>query len=144
MQEIYEMKLISSNFIKNINKNAEKVLNKYKPEITDDIFQNQLYDKGIDGTGKSLGKYKSTTIFSKNAKQQKTSNITLKDTGDFYNGGKTIIKGLEINIMSSDSKSSLLQDIWGKEILELTKDNLEDKQNIVEEILVDDFKKMFK
>ena len=47
--------------------------------------QEQLFKKGIDSKGVTLGVYAPFTIEIKKSKGQPTNHITLRDTGDLYN-----------------------------------------------------------
>ena len=94
---------------KNLNLLSRKIQNLV--QISSEIFENQivqkryieliqtrLYDKGVDSDNKELqtdtskiragnrsNYYSDTTVFIKGQKGQKASNVTLKDTGSFYN-----------------------------------------------------------
>lgn len=49
-----------------------------------DVLQEQLYNTGADGNGKSLGDYAPFTIAKKKRKGDPYDRITLLDTGAFY------------------------------------------------------------
>jgi len=59
-------------------------------QIIDLNTQEQLFEKGVDSTGVSLGEYSPNTIegtrfyLGKKQKGQRYDHITLRDTGDFY------------------------------------------------------------
>lgn len=59
-----------------------------------DLNQIQLYDKGINADGETLGGYAPSTIQYKTTiagglgNDTRTANVTLKDTGDFYQSMK--------------------------------------------------------
>lgn len=53
-------------------------------DIMDLNREDQLYDKGIDADGRSLGEYSSKTIEEKKKKGQRYDHITLSDTFEFY------------------------------------------------------------
>ena len=87
--------------------------------------QEQLYEDGIDSLGDTLGDYSEYTIFLKKQKGQKTSNITLKDTGAFYKSFKVKVdaKGFTIEADDIASYDRPLTDSFGLDILGLTEDN---------------------
>lgn len=98
--------------------------NGVKEEIVQLNTIDQLFDKGIDSLNKSLGKYTSFTIELKKAKGQKTSNITLKDTGDFYRSFKVEATKDSIKINANPIKEdNNLFDDFGAEIVGLTTQN---------------------
>jgi len=84
----------------------------------------QLYNLGIDSEGNSLGTYSPYTIQFKIEKGQRFDHVTLKDTGDFYETFKVkpSKKGFEI-IANPNKDDDNLFEIYGKEIVGLTKDN---------------------
>ena len=49
-----------------------------------DLNRSQLYDQGIDSSGKPLGKYSEGTKKQKAKKGQRSDHITLSDTFEFY------------------------------------------------------------
>ncbi len=53
-------------------------------DIMDLNREDQLYDKGIDADGRSLGEYSEKTIREKKKKGQRYDHITLSDTFEFY------------------------------------------------------------
>lgn len=89
----------------------------------------QLYDRGIDSEGKSLGHYQPYTVFLKEKKGQPTDHVTLRDTGDFYKSFKVKFLNLDIQIVSDPIKYGPLGAVnlltqWGKEIIGLTEESL--------------------
>lgn len=89
----------------------------------------QLYDRGIDSEGKSLGHYQPYTVFLKEKKGQPTDRVTLRDTGDFYKSFKVKFLNLDIQIVSDPIKYGPLGAVnlltqWGKEIIGLTEESL--------------------
>lgn len=71
------------------NKILREIFN--NTSIQQDIIflnQEQMYEKGIDSKGESLGEYSNFTIGKKIEKGQRYDHVTLKDTGDFYNSMK--------------------------------------------------------
>jgi len=89
----------------------------------------QLFDKGIDSTGRKLsdigGEYAPFTLQLHPEKIK--DRITLFDTGDFYNSFRVYLDSqsdLKITADTIKDTSDLIAD-WGKDILGLTEDSLE-------------------
>ena len=78
------------------------------------VREKQLFDLGIDGKGQSLGDYAGFTIDLKSKKNQKTSNVTLKDTGDFYKSFITDYGSFELEIFATDDKTDALTQKYGE------------------------------
>tara|TARA_R110001606_G_scaffold21019_1_gene74613 strand:- start:114 stop:560 length:447 start_codon:yes stop_codon:yes gene_type:complete len=98
----------------------------------------QLFDRGIDSLNKSLGKYSDVTVENyKKPKGQKFSNITLKDTGDFYKSFKVELTKTSIRISANPIKEdNNLFDDFGDEIIGLTPDNLTKTSEIILENII--------
>lgn len=96
--------------------------------------QNQLFDKGIDSTGKLLsdigGEYSIVTmqIAAKKGKPKKSrTHVNLNDTNEFYNSFKVFLDGQGDFQISADvikDTTNLLTE-WGSNILGLTEESLE-------------------
>lgn len=84
--------------IKAIPKKLDKAvlvsLKAHEKQVLDYITKIQLFEKGEDGQGISLGEYTPFTIEIKKAKGQRTDHITLRDTGTFYKSYKLTLGGL--------------------------------------------------
>ncbi len=118
--------------------NSDKILKEVlsnkglQADIMDLNTQDQLYDKGIDSDGKSLGEYSGATIegrpgifLGKKEKGQRYDHITLNDTGEFYHSWK--FKNNSDNIvLSADAQKgdTDLTKEFGKKIIGLTDGNL--------------------
>lgn len=97
--------------------------------------EDQLFDKGIDSVGKSLGTYAEFTIKQKKAKGQPTAHVTLKDTGDFYGTWTVTVRNGTIFIEADGDKDDKnLMDVYGEEIVGLLESNL---QILIDEIEID-------
>jgi len=69
-----------------INVTIKSSIDANKPVLIAMNTKDQLYGSGEDATGKELvPSYAQSTKLIKRKKGQKTSNVTLKDSGDFYN-----------------------------------------------------------
>ena len=93
--------------------------------ITDLVTENQLYDKGIDGDGDSLGSYAPLTIQIKREKGQPTDRVTLRDERDFHNSFRVETDSIQFTIKADDWKAPVLISYWGEKLLALTDENLE-------------------
>ena len=81
--------------------------------------QKRLEGTGVDGAGKKLGDYKDSTKAIKRGKNQKFNFVTLKDSENFYNAMEITDDGKNIFIDSRDWKTSILESVWGPNILAL-------------------------
>ncbi len=111
----------------------DKTIKDEQSVIVDTITQEQLYEKGIDGAGQSLGDYAPRTKVIKQAKGQKINNITLKDTGDFYAGFEVRGQNGAYEITSTDWKTPKLERMFGSKIFELTEQN---KDEIIQKDII--------
>lgn len=82
----------------------------------------QLYDKGIDDTGKLITPlYSKKTFGIKTSKGQRTDHVTLKDTGEFYNSFRVLNTPDGLLITADSIKDDTdLRERYGKEIIGLT------------------------
>lgn len=114
------------------NKLIQQSLNNtaIQQEILDLNRLDQLYDKGIDSAGDSLGEYSPATIEGtanfpgKKQKGQRYDHITLNDTGEFYNS--FIFKnGKDAFEMTADTlkEGTDLTEDFGNDIIGLTQEN---------------------
>ncbi len=106
------------------------------PEVQEFILNlnkiDQLYDKGIDSTGASLGEYSANTIEGTNnfegkrSKGQPTDRITLKDKGIFYDSFLFVIGADYFSIEADPIRGDTnLFDDFGEDILGLTEESLQ-------------------
>lgn len=110
--------------VKDWPKIRSKAIEDNKEIALDLITDDQLFDKGIDGDGNKLPlPYAPFTIQTKKLLNLPTDRITLKQTGDFYDGFFAKISGDDLITGSTDSKSADLHREWGKSITSLTKEN---------------------
>lgn len=107
--------------ISNILKDAE-----FQRFIIDLNTEGQLFEKGIDSLGASLGEYTDFTKAVKNIKGQRTDHITLLDTETFYKSFAVKVQNGGFLIIADGQKedTNLLEE-YGKEILGLTDENLQ-------------------
>lgn len=76
----------------------------------------QMFD-GINSEGLAIEpEYTMFTVIMKEAKGQPSTRVTLKDTGEFYQGIYAEMKSYGLEVDSKDSKSNALQEKYGDEI----------------------------
>lgn len=90
------------------------------------LVEQQLYDKGIDGNGKSLGSYTRQTIRIKVAKGQPTDRITLKDSGDFHASIEITATQQYFVISSNVGYDKWILRRYSRNTLKITNENLKD------------------
>lgn len=98
-------------------------------EIIDFNVEDQLYERGIDSRGKSLGEYANFTKEKKEQEGKPFDRVTLRDEGDFHRSFNVKFGVDRFQIEASDSKTEDLQQDWGDEILGLTDQNLDHIKN---------------
>jgi hypothetical protein len=152
------------NKIKSINPNVvvnKSILTGNIQELIIELnTEKQLYEKGIDATGKKLsdigGEYSPVTLEIANRKgrpKRSATHIDLKDTGAFYESHRVEIKSLKQNyfeiianpIKTKDKKNIVkgiivkvttsLYDDWGEDITGLTLESKEILANELKEVL---------
>ena len=121
------------------NFNAEIRSLLMQPEMTKfigDLIRAQLY-AGVDGTGNDITPYyKMYTVKLKRKKGQISDWVTLRDTGEFYEGiGVDFPNDNEFTITSSDRKTSELVRKYGPEILMLNSEAKARLRRVVAEYL---------
>lgn len=100
--------------------------------------KNQLYDKGVNSKGESIGDYSLYTKAIKDNNGQITDHVTLNDTGAFYESFKVYVNSQKDFVISADTikdTSDLIVD-WGKEILGLTEESLNILRERAKDILI--------
>ena len=83
----------------------------------------QLLAQGVDSKGRKVGKYKESTKKRKQKKGQETEFITLYDYGDFQGAMYLDTKQIPIFIDSKDSKTPILKQKYGDDIMGLLPKN---------------------
>lgn len=114
----------------------------HKAEI-EDLNIDQL-NAGQDATGSQITPpYVPFTIVHKQAKNQPTDCVTLKDEGGFHKSifVETHQNAFEMN--ATDPKTAALVGKYGEEILGLTDRNIDETAEIIEETLVKSFEQKF-
>ena len=109
---------------KEVPQQAEIIAKKYKDEILDFIREDQLFNRGIDGQGKSLQRYANYTIGLKKLKGQPTNRTTLFDTGSFTEKMDLLFTDQNsIGVFSRDLKTPELISKYGQNIFTFTVQN---------------------
>jgi len=101
--------------------------NKIKELIIKLNTQDQLFKRGIDSNGESLGEYTENTQKIKASKGQPFDRVTLKDTGEFYESWEVIISDISDIIINADDEKddTALFEKYGEDVLGLTDESLE-------------------
>ena len=106
------------------------VLQRFEKQVLD-MNRDQLYEKGINHDGESIGRYAPSTVREKRKKGQPTDRVTLRDKGDFHDEFFIDYDPDAAYIESRDQKTPTLVTDWGPRIFGLTEENLQ--------ILIDEF-----
>ena len=107
-----------------IKKNEQKIVG---------LVRTRLYQRGVDGDGNEITpSYAGSTIRAKKEKGQRTSHVTLRDTGLFYKGFYLELEGYNLVLDSRDGKTSFLVEKYGPAILFFTADEKQQIFNIVD------------
>lgn len=107
--------------------------NEVKAEIIHMNTNDQLYEQGIDSTGKSLGQYAPMTVVYKRSVGERYDHVTLFDTGEFYRSWSVRVTANGFTIDANDvvSGSKALFDVYGENVLGLTDENMEYLKEII-------------
>lgn len=73
----------------------------------------QLFERGINAEGESLGEYAPSTIAYKKARGQRYDHVTLHDEEDFVGGFFARTEKFPITFGSRDSKAPMLESQYG-------------------------------
>ncbi len=134
-----------ANRIKSLTVNELLIVLSQNKEFTDLIIelntQKQLFEKGIDSTGRTLedigGFYSFETVKIKREKGQPTDRVTLKDSGDFYNSFRVFLNSDGFIITADTIKDTdNLIERWGADILGLTDESLSVLRDKAKEIII--------
>lgn len=105
----------------------EQAIYEKEDEIVSAIADDQLYRRGITGTGRKImdyDPYSETTIKIKKKKGQPTTRVTLRDTGSFHRKMHIVLDDVGFYVTSMDDKTQKLRDRYGDDIFRLTNKNL--------------------
>lgn len=109
----------------NLNKIVESAIIKNEGLILQRL-KLRLFNTGIDGSGKKITpEYSENTVAIKIQNNQRTSHVTLRDTGIFYASMYLDYdeRNNQIFVDSDDPKKMFLIDKYGPDILGLTKED---------------------
>lgn len=100
-----------------------KVVKDNEYVILNMVTEEQLYEKGINSRGVTLGSfapYERVTIEIKREKHQPTDRVTLRDTGEFHDSFYIEYKRWSFEIKARDWKYNMLIKGYGPDIMGLT------------------------
>ena len=133
--------MINKSIIRRVKKTIDEIEKSLYPTLKQ-VFNNnktiiealntddQLYNNSIDSKGLTLKpSYAQSTIDYKRRNNQISVRVTLRDTGDFYDSVNVIAEDRQLIIESSVEYAKFLTAKYGKDILGVTNDNLEDFYN---------------
>ncbi len=140
-KKIKQLTAIKNNLGKFIGESALRNNNLLEDAITED----QLFNKGEDGLGRSLGEYSDftkqfkSTIAGQLGRDTRIDHITLRDTGEFHQSIKVKLtsKGIEITSEPQKEDTNLI-DEFGEAILFVNEENLNE---FIRPHLLDDLRK---
>lgn len=118
---------ILKKFKRELNKTYAKIIKTNEDSWTLLLSDDQMFEKGIDGDGRSLGKYSIYSLSIKQAKGQRTDHITLRDTKEFHNSISLKISSDKIETIApgAEKDDTNLLDEYGEAIIKLTPANKE-------------------
>lgn len=100
-----------------VEQQTAKIILKFEKEIVDLVRLQQLFERGIDGTGKKITpEYTPFTVAVKRIKGQDTTKVTLFDEGNLFKSFTTDYGSFVLEIFPTDSKRDDLIDKYGKDI----------------------------
>jgi len=92
-------------------------------EIANLNAQVQLFEMGVDSSGREIASYlpyRPLTVQIKQSKGQPTNRVTLRDTGDFHASFFVIAEDDEFYIVADDWKIAEIEYKYGRQIFGLT------------------------
>jgi len=123
--------------------NAVDEVMKVEPAVVALNTDDQLYNHGIDGSGKVITpKYTSFTVMMKKYKGQRHDHVTLRDEGDFHSSFEIERDGAtEFRIVATDWKTGKLEKKYGVEIFGLTPANIDRVAELIKPGMIRSFRK---
>jgi len=118
-----------------LSKTALRIVKQESYVAIDLNTEEQLFGRGIDSNGNSLGEYAPLTIQIKKEKGQPYDHVTLKDEGDFYNDFYMDADKWPAEIHSKNSKTRKLEEQYGSGIFGLTRNSTDQFTSHVQEPL---------
>lgn len=124
--------------------NIVKDVVKENRDVILDLNKIQLESGIKNDSTKITPKYKPSTIAKKKAQGKEFRWVTLEDKGDFKRGMKVDLRGDDMLIFSSDSKSEKLKEKYSKKIFGLTKPSLQELRIEIKPLLLRRTKRIMK
>lgn len=97
--------------------------------ICDMNAEEQLYERGVNRVGVNISDYapySPVTIQIKQIKGQPYDRVTLRDEGDFHSSFYIEADNMQFEIKASDEKTEFLIRKYGRQILGLTDENIQE------------------
>ena len=129
------------NFDDNIETIAVQQAKQFEAEILDMNTEDQLYNKGQDARGISLGEYSPQYKKFKARINQPTNRVTLRLENEFQPAFFARFVGKFISIGSNDDKAEFLEAGYGKDIYGLNDKNLQELINMLKPEMQNEFKR---
>ena len=107
----------------------QRIIKDNESFICDMNAQEQLYQRGVNTYGVPIMDYMPYTPYTieiKTIKHQPTDRVTLRDTGDFHESFYVEATNTEFVVKASDWKTEKLIRKYGRQILGLTRENLQE------------------
>ena len=104
-----------------------------------DANRDQLYLRGIDASGNSLGNYSPYTVQYKISVGAPYDRVTLKDEGDFHASFFVEYDGDRLTIYADDVKTASLVRRYGPDILGLNFSSMEELADRIQPRILEDF-----
>lgn len=104
----------------------QTTVNDFDHVLENYITEQQLFERGIKGTGEKLPGYARTTIRLKIRKGQPVDRTTLRDEGDFHASIDVIGTPYHIEISSDVEHAKWLVGRYGRDILRITNENFKE------------------
>lgn len=112
--------------------------------IVDMNVEDQLYEQGVNALGVSIddyAPYSPATIEIKMQKGQPYNRVTLRDEGDFHSSFFLEVGTTQFEIKAADFKTEHLVRKYGRQILGLTDENIEE---LIREYILPDIERRIK
>lgn len=120
-------RVIDFNNLLTTGKLIQQIILDNESYIVDMNAEIQLYEQGINNLGVDIADYapySPLTIEIKQSKGQPTNRVTLRDEGDFESSFFLEVGNTQFEIKASDWKTEELIQMYGRQILGLTDENI--------------------
>lgn len=131
MTQISELKNRVAEFNNGIQSGRiiQMIIQNNEAEIVDMNAEEQLFEQGVNNLGVAImdyAPYSPMTIEIKEVKGQPTNRVTLRDEGDFESSFFLEINDRQFEIKAADWKTEELIKRYGRQILGLTDENIQE------------------